>query len=164
MVRPLADTDRPWMQEWLRRAWGSTAVARHGAVVDAARLPGFVALVDGEPVGLLTYDRRGDEVEVVTLQSEPEGAGAGRALMDAVAGYGRDTGARRLWLVTTNDNIRAIGFYQQWGMDLCGYVHHGVERSRRLKPSIPTIGSHGIAVRHELEFALDLGSSDGPGI
>jgi GNAT superfamily N-acetyltransferase len=164
MVRALTDADRLWMKGWLERAWGSTTVARHGRLSDAAGLPGFAALVDEEPVGLLTYDRQGDEVEVVTLQAEPEGGGAGRALMDAVTRYGRHTGARRIWLVTTNDNIRAIRFYQQWGMDLCGYVRHGVDRSRRVKPSIPTVGSHGIALRHELEFALDLSGSDGPGI
>ena len=29
-----------------------------------------------------------------------------------------DTSCRRLWLITTNDNLRAIAFYQRWGMDL----------------------------------------------
>jgi GNAT superfamily N-acetyltransferase len=155
-VWPLTGADRSWSEESLRRAWGATSVARRGALVDAAGLPGFVARAEGRPVGLLTFARRGDEVEVVTLHAEREGAGVGRALMDAVAGYGRSSGARRLWLVTTNDNIRAIRFYQQWGMDLCGYSGDGVAASRRVKPSIPTIGRHGIPVRHELEFALVL--------
>jgi len=34
--------------------------------------------------------------------------------MDAVLTYARTSGARRLWLVTTNDNVRAIGFYRRW--------------------------------------------------
>jgi ribosomal protein S18 acetylase RimI-like enzyme len=160
MVRPLTDGDRSWSEESLRRAWGSTSVARQGVLVDAAGLPGFVAVAEGRPVGLLTYARHGDEVEVVTLHVEREGGGAGRALMDAIAAYGRASGARRIWLITTNDNIRAIRFYQQWGMDLCGYVGDAVTISRRVKPSIPTLGHHGIPVRHELEFALVLAASE----
>jgi len=72
--------------------------------------------------------------------------------MDAVFDYALRRRAPRLWLITTNDNVRAFEFYQQWGMDLRRVVRHGVDASRRVKPSIPTIGGLGIAVRHELEF------------
>lgn len=40
-------------------------------------------------------------------------------------------GYRRLWLITTNDNTRAIRFYQGWGMDLCAFYRHSVRRSRK---------------------------------
>jgi AhpD family alkylhydroperoxidase len=156
LVRPLDEDDRPWAVEALRRGWGSTSVARKGALVDAARLAGFVAVADGRRVGLLTYARRADEVEVVTLQAETEGGGIGRALMDAVVSHGRAAGASRIWLVTTNDNIRAIGFYQRFGLDLVAYIGDGVAACRRLKPSIPLVSADGIDVRHELEFELRL--------
>ncbi|HXQ74926.1 MAG TPA: GNAT family N-acetyltransferase [Acidimicrobiales bacterium] len=83
-------------------------------------------------------------------------AGPGRALMDAVLRGARRTATRRLWLVTTNDNIRAIRFHQRWGMDLAAFVRHGVAASRKVKPSIPMVGDEGIPVRHELEFELCL--------
>jgi ribosomal protein S18 acetylase RimI-like enzyme len=159
VVRPLGDDDQRWKEETLRRAWGSTAVARLGVLVDAAALPGLMAVVDGRPAGLLTWDRHGDDIEVVTLQAENEGGGVGRALMDAVLNLGRHTGARRIWLVTTNDNVRAIGFYQRWGMDLVRFVRHGVDVSRRVKPEIPQGGDDGIPVRHELEFEVLLDRS-----
>ncbi len=152
MVRPLSDDDRFWKQEALCRVWGSTTVARMGALVDAAGLPGFVALAGERPIGLLTFAPVGDEVEVVTIQVDREGAGTGRALMDAVLTHARTTQARRLWLVTTNDNVRAVGFYGRWGMDLVATISDGVAASRRVKPSIPLVGPDGIAVRHELVF------------
>jgi ribosomal protein S18 acetylase RimI-like enzyme len=93
----------------------------------------------------------------VTIHAEQEGVGVGRALMDAVLAEARRTAARRIWLVTTNDNIRAIRFYQRWGMDLVAFVHDAVAASREVKPSIPMTGSDGIPVRHELVFALPLG-------
>ncbi len=156
MVRPLGEDDRSWTAEALIRAWGSTSVARKGGLVEASGLPGFVALVEGEPVGLLTYARQGDEVEIVTIHVEREGVGVGRALMDAVLSEARRTRARRIWLVTTNDNIRAIRFYQRWGMDLVALIKDGVAASRKVKPSIPLVGSDGILVRHELEFESPL--------
>ena len=62
--------------------------------------------------------------------------------------------APRLWLITTNDNVRAFAFYQRWGMDLRRLIRDGADASRRVTPSIPIIGTSGIPVRHELEFEL----------
>ncbi|GAA2448341.1 hypothetical protein GCM10010191_77240 [Actinomadura vinacea] len=63
----------------------------------------------------------------------------------------RAAGADRLWLITTNDNLRALRFYQRYGFDLVA-----VARSRALTPSIPEIGLDGIPIRHELELELPL--------
>jgi ribosomal protein S18 acetylase RimI-like enzyme len=152
--RPLMAGDQSWRHDALVRTWGSTTVARKGALVDASELPGLVAEVDGERVGLLTFARRDDELEVVTLHVEQEGRGVGWALMDAVLSHARHDRVRRIWLTTTNDNVRAIAFYQRWGMDLVTLIRDGVAASRLVKPSIPMIGANGIPIRHELEFEL----------
>jgi len=153
-VRPLVPDDTPWKLAVLRSGWGSTTVARLGELIDAASLPGFVADVGGERAGLATFMLRPDGLEVVTIQARIEGEGVGRALMDRLRDHGLEVGAPRLWLVTTNDNLRAFGFYQRWGMDLVDLVVEGVTESRRLKPSIPQLGSGGIRLRHELIFEL----------
>ena len=57
-------------------------------------------------------------------------------------------------MVTTNDNIVAIAFYQRVGFDLCAFYKHGVRQSRRLKPSIPLLDSVGVPIEHEIEFEL----------
>src|SRR5262249_43549057 len=119
-------------------------------------LEGFGAFEGADPVGLLTYAVRGDELEVVTIQSDREGRGAGRALMDAARRRAEELGVRRMWLVTADNNVRAILFYQEGGMDLAA-VHFGaVARSRLVKPSIPLVDAHGLAIQHELEFELVL--------
>lgn len=66
---------------------------------------------------MLTYVERADGIEVATIQALVSGRGVGRALMDAVYDYAVEREAPRLWLITTNDNVRAIGFYQRWGVD-----------------------------------------------
>ena len=74
--------------------------------------------------------------------------------MDAAHDHAGSSGCRRLWLITTNDNARAFRFYQMWGMDLCAFHRHGARRSREAKPSLPTRGTDGIPLDHDLEFEL----------
>jgi GNAT superfamily N-acetyltransferase len=154
LVRELVEDDRGWMEEALTGLWGSVWAARKGELVDCRGLTGYVAVRDGRRVGLVTTARREDEVEVVTLQVEEEGRGTGRALMESVLDQGRQSGARRIWLVTTNDNRRAIEFYGRWGMTLVRVISNGVSASRRVKPEIPMVGQNGVPVRDELEFEL----------
>lgn len=80
--------------------------------------------------------------------------GSGERLMDAVYDHAVQREAPRLWLIKTSDNLRAFASYQRWGMDLRRVIRNGVDASRRVKPSIPAIGSAGIPVRHGLEFEL----------
>ena len=154
-VHPLGEADREWATRKLRELWGEGVVSR-GRLLDATVLPGFVAEGDGEPAGLLTYRIDGGDCEVVTINAFPRGAGAGTALMEAVAAAARDAGCRRVWLITTNDNLRALRFYQRRGFRLAALHRDALARSRDLKPSIPEVGLDGIPLRDELELELTL--------
>jgi ribosomal protein S18 acetylase RimI-like enzyme len=155
-IRPLVDDDRPWVDDLMRERWGAEIVVVHGEVYRPAEFLGFVAEYDGERVGLITLHILGDACEVVTLDSLQAGRGVGRALLGAVRAEARKRGCRRLWLVTTNDNIHALGFYQQNGFRLVALRPGAVEESRKVKPSIPLIGDHGIPLRDELELEMPL--------
>ena len=135
-------------------AFGGVGVARKGVLVDASVLPGFVATDGGQAVGLLTYDVAHGECEVVAILSTEQGLGIGRALMDAARDHAVAAGCHRLWLITTNDNTRALRFYQRWGMDLCAFHRHGARLSREAKPALPRLGADGIPIEQELEFEL----------
>ena len=154
-VRPLDDDDRGWALEVERDSWGEPVVARRGELVDPTSLPGFVALVGDDRAGLATFEVRGEECEVVTMRSLREGIGVGRALLEAVREEAVAAGCRRLWLVTTNDNVRALGVYQRWGLNIVAFRRDAVTEARKhLKPSIPERDENGIPIRHELELEL----------
>ncbi len=136
---------------WAER-WGSPLIASHGRLHDARTLPGFVAAERDGLVGALTFARGDDEIEVVTLDSVEENRGVGTALLDAAVAFGRGEGVRRLWLVTTNDNFRAIRFYQKRGWDMAALHRDAIAAARKLKPEIPLRGAEGVALRHEIEF------------
>lgn len=72
-IRRLSDDDRPWAVAVETESWGEPVVARLGELVDPTRLPGFVALLDGQRAGLASYAVRGDACEVVTITSLREG-------------------------------------------------------------------------------------------
>jgi hypothetical protein len=74
------------------------------------------------------------------------------AFLEAIRG----SGARRVWLATTNDNLDALAFYQRRGFRLAELRPGAVDAARRLKPTIPAVGAHGIPMRDELELVLDL--------
>ena len=94
--------------------------------------------------------------EVVTLDSLRPGRGIGTALIEAVKSAASAAGCRRLWLITTNDNLHALGFYQKRGFRLVA-VHPGaVDAARRLKPEIPLNGNDGIPIRDEIELEIVL--------
>lgn len=155
-VRALGDADRTWVQAFVIAHWGSEIVVGHGVVFHPHTLPGFAAWDGAECVGLLTYQIAGAACEIVTIDSVREGAGVGGALMAAAAQTARAAGCARLWLVTTNDNMRALRFYQRRGFRIVA-VHPGaVDRARQLKPGIPLLGFHGIPLRDELELAMEL--------
>ena len=64
----------------------------------------------------------------------------------------RGEGCRRVWLITTNDNLDALRFYQRRGYHLWKLHVGGIARDRKLKPEIPAIGEHGIFINDELEL------------
>ena len=62
-----------------------------------------------------------------------------------------------MWLITTNDNVDGLRFYQRRGFHLVELHAGAVDRSREsLKPGIPETGEYGISIRDELELQKPL--------
>ncbi|HZO91443.1 MAG TPA: GNAT family N-acetyltransferase [Chthonomonadaceae bacterium] len=155
-IEPLSEERREWARQSLLQHWGDTRMVRRGQMVDADGLPGFVALVDGEPVGLVTYQIVGDACEILTIHSLRERRGVGSALIAAVKRVAQQRQCRCLWLVTTNDNLPALRFYQKRGFYLTALRCNAMEATRRLKPQVPLLGLDGIPLRDELELEMSL--------
>jgi GNAT superfamily N-acetyltransferase len=130
-------------------------VVSRGRKIRAAELPGFFYLSPrGERVGLATYEVVDDECQLVTLHAFVQFTGIGTRLLEAVREAAVDRGCRRLWLITTNDNVDALRFYQRRGFSLVT-VHRGLrDVARRLKPEIPVVGAYGIPIRDEVELEM----------
>ncbi|WP_173918162.1 N-acetyltransferase [Halobacillus sp. Marseille-Q1614] len=64
-----------------------------------------------------------------------ENAGVGTALIEKVKEHCGD--CQRVWLITTNDNLNALKFYQKRGFQLRFIHRNAVEKAREIKPEIP---------------------------
>jgi ribosomal protein S18 acetylase RimI-like enzyme len=156
-VRDAADADREEVEAFLDER-GAARVARLGELVDARMHPALVAEDEsGRLLGVLTYVVADDRCEVLTVHAADRGRGVGTALLERVERIAAEAGCRRLWLITTNDNVDALRFYQRRGFRLTRLHPGAVDRSRAsLKPEIPAVGEHGIPIRDELELEKEL--------
>ena len=146
-IRPFAEADVAWAESLIGAAFGGRLQARLGDVIDALACPGIVAERDASPVGLLTY-RQDRDVEIVYVEAAVKRIGVGTRLVEAVT---EQTATARLWVVTTNDNLDALRFYQRRGFTIAEIRPGAVDQARRtVKPTIPDVGHFGIPVRDEI--------------
>ena len=127
-----------------------------GTVYYQAQLDGFVIEDENEWVGLITFFIRDDECEVTSLDSLLQGKGIGTLLIDKAIEEARAGNCKRLFLITTNDNLHALSFYQKRGFEIVTVYRGAVNESRKIKPSIPQIGMDGIPLRDEIELEIKL--------
>ncbi len=138
-------------------AWGGSVAVGHGVAYDLSTLPALVAVSGDAVVGVLTWVIEDASLEVVSIDATPSGQGAGTALLAAAVDLARARGLRRVWLITTNDNLDALRFYQRRGLRVVKVSPGAVDESRRIKPAIPEVGAYGIPMHDEftLELLLD---------
>jgi GNAT superfamily N-acetyltransferase len=152
VVRELWPADLSGAEALLDAGLGGRLQARRGDLIDVLDRPGLVAVADGSLIGLLTYDPQPAECELVALVASVRGTGIGSSLLAALRELVPD---RPIWLVTTNDNLDALRFYQRRGF-LLRTVRPGAadEARRTIKRAIPEIGAYGIPLRDEIELVL----------
>jgi GNAT superfamily N-acetyltransferase len=156
-IEPLMHTDKGWVLEWVAEQWFTPQVVAHDQVYQPHQLPGFAARRGGEPQALVTYTIDGKDCEIVTINSRQPNHGLASALIEAVEKVARQAGCRRVWLVTTNDNLHALAFTQKRGFRICRVDPGAVDRARRIKPDIPQVGEENIPLHDELQLEKVLG-------
>ncbi len=158
-IRPIEASDRDKVDEFICEHWKSAEVAATGRLLKPSQFPGFAAELDGQIVGLITYRLENDQCEIISLNSLQSGKGIGSALTAAVRTQAAKAGCRRLWLVTTNDNLYALSFYQKLGFRLAALHTGAVDQDRTsLKPQIPLLGENEIPIHDYLELEMNLKS------
>jgi GNAT superfamily N-acetyltransferase len=154
-VRPRQPADEPAARAFLARHH-SVRAARLGEVLDPLDHPAFLAEVGtGQLAGVLTYVPGPDwqQCEILTIHTDEQWHGAGTALIAAIEQLAARHRCTRLWLITTNDNVDALRFYQRRGFRLAALHRGAVDYSRtHLKPEIPVVGDYGIPLRDEIEL------------
>jgi ribosomal protein S18 acetylase RimI-like enzyme len=155
-IRPIDHGDKAWVASLINEMWGSVKMVVRGSIYHVDELPGFIAIFEDEPVGLVTYFLEDGDCEIISLDSMIEGIGMGSTLIETMKKFAMEEGCKRLRLITTNDNTRALRFWQKRGFRLAAVYPNAVEKSRELKPEIPLLGNDDIPIRDEIELEMIL--------
>ncbi|WP_034747041.1 GNAT family N-acetyltransferase [Halalkalibacter wakoensis] len=139
--------------EFLQLHWGSSEMVISTGTYDCSTLDGFTILNEEEKmIGLITYIIKDNECEIISLDSIEEGRGIGTTLVQEVENLALQRKCKLVKLITTNDNLVALKFYQKRGFFMSKVINNAVEKARKIKPEIPFIGNDGIPIRDEIEL------------
>ena len=155
-LRRLTPNDLPRFRQFWKENWGDEFVIAHGVIYLPDHVDGFIAHSGHEWVGEITYTFSGNDCEIVSLDSLRENQGIGTKLINVVVEEARKQNCKRVFLITTNDNLNALGFYQKRGFEIVAVYRGAVNESRKRKPSIPLIGMNDIPLRDEIELEINL--------
>ena len=155
-IRKVNQKDRRWVKEFIAKNWGSEKIISHGKVYFPHKLPGFLAVKNNEYLGLITYHIEKESCQIVSLDSIVKRKGIGKDLVEEVKKVARKLHCKRIRLITTNDNLDALRFWQKIGFSIKAVYPNAIALSRKLKPEIPLIGNYGIPIRDEIELELKI--------
>ena len=151
--RSIREADKAWITNVATKLWGSTEIISKDHTYDILTLSNIIAERSGKPVGFVMYAIEGKKCEIVALYVEVENQGIGTKLVDQVKEAAKRSSCTEVWLMTTNDNTRALRFYQKRGFVISEIRTNIMEERRKLKP-IPLLGNDGIEIRDEIELEI----------
>lgn len=161
IVAPRETAQKEWLKILWQKEWGGDPMVSGPHRYHLSDLMALLALHQGSPVGAVTWSAHGTEGEIVSLNALTEGQHVGTRLIRAVEDTAQRQGLKRLYLVTTNDNLRALAFYQKRGYQLHSVNRGAVDRARKTKPTIPVVAENGIPIHDELVLDKWLESEEG---
>jgi ribosomal protein S18 acetylase RimI-like enzyme len=143
--------DKEKITNFFHKHWGSPQMVISIGVFQCDELDGFAVLNSKEEIiGLITYIILHQEMEIISLDSLLENRGIGSRLLQQAEKIAEKANCNRIKLITTNDNLHALGFYQKRGYRIVKVLPNAVNEARKVKPEIPYVADNGIPIIDEL--------------
>lgn len=146
----ITDSVRPIVNKHIIDWWYTTDMVVNSEIIDLNCADGICAWNGNELVGLAMFRTINNICELLSLNSIVSGRGIGSQLIKRLIACAMQTGCSEIQVVTTNDNINALAFYQKCGFRITAILPDAVTRSRKIKPEIPLNGDNGIPVSDEI--------------
>jgi N-acetylglutamate synthase-like GNAT family acetyltransferase len=151
-IRPATHADNSWLEELMAKDWGGLPLVIRGKKYYPSQLDGIIAENENGIAGSLFYEIREKDCEIIVFEVFDKFKGTGTVLLDNLKDIARHQKCARIYLMTTNDNLDALRFYQKRGFYICGIHIDSVKISRKIKPTIGMIGDYEIPVRDEIDL------------
>ena len=150
--------DKEWIRTTLKKYWASTEIVIKGEVYKAEEYKAMIYKHKGIRTGLLIYFFDHVNCKIISLSTDLENKKIGTFLIMKLIDICFQQNCKRIEVITTNDNLKALYFYQKLGFRISGFYMNSItDVSRKLELSIPETAPNGIPIRDEiqLEYLLD---------
>lgn len=150
MIEAINKQNRALVIEFFNEHWKSSEMIVSSGRYNCADLPGLIYLEDEKITGLLTYIIMDKTIEIISLDIVIENRGIGTQLMTFMERLAYKNCMFNIRVITTNDNMNALKFYQKLGYRIKGIIPDAVNEARLIKPQIPMVAENGIQILDEL--------------
>lgn len=155
-IRAIIPTDVDWIKRICDEEWGGEPLVIRGKKFFPTTLPGLIAEHNSKIVGVLFYSIEKNDCEIILLESFVKFAGIGTLLIEKLKAIAKQQRCVRIFLMTNNDNLDALRFYQRRGFVIYAIHIDSVKISRKIKPSIGYTGDYGIPIRDEIDLEFKI--------
>jgi ribosomal protein S18 acetylase RimI-like enzyme len=114
------DEEREKIREFAQRFWGEEEQLTFDRKFMVAELPAYVAKVENNIIGFVSFTEANEAIIVVALGVSPQyqSSGVGRSLIEKVEAEAKKLLKKRLLVSTSNDDLPALAFYQSVGFQI----------------------------------------------
>lgn len=155
-LRQTTPNDAELISHLMKQHWGGEPLIIRSKKYYPSKLDGIFATKDNQTIGFLFYDIQNTSCEIVVFEVFDKFKGIGTQLLEKLKIIAKEKSCARIYLMTTNDSLDALRFYQRRGFHICGIHIDSIKESRKIKPVIPMIGDYGIPLRDEIDLELIL--------
>ena len=152
----ITDDNRKIVAQFIIDNWYDSIMVIKGERVDVTTEDGYCIINENSVEAVVTYRLKNNICEITLLHTVKQRCGIGKMLMHEVIETAKSEGADTVTVVTTNDNIGAIAFYQKIGFDIVNIYRNSMDYVRKIKPTVPIMGENGSPLRHEIEFFVSI--------
>lgn len=149
-IRSVTPDDAKWIKEIMDGSWGGLPLIIRGKKYYPT--DGIVAENESGVAGFLFYEIQNTNCEIVVFEIFDKFKGTGTVMLNRFLELAKNKQCKRIHLMTTNDNLDALRFYQRRGFTICGIHLDSIKVSRKMKPAIGMIGDYDIPMRDEIDL------------
>ena len=155
-VKDIVLEERKKINNFILKRWLSLRMILRGKIVDLKNIDGFYIEDKNNIIAVITYRIVGFSLEIISLDSVYENKRIGSLLINKIKAFANECNLKNIIVITRNDNLRALGFYQKKGFILNKVFFDSIKQACKLKPEIPIKNKNGILIRDEIELKLSL--------
>jgi N-acetylglutamate synthase-like GNAT family acetyltransferase len=155
-IKQISSEDAIWLKSLIECEWGGNPLVIRGKSYYPEKLPGLIAFKENNRIGFLSYEIRENVCEIIAFEVFEKFCGIGSKMLNRLINTIKENGCNQIYLMTTNDNLDALRFYQRRGFHITNIHINSIKQSRVIKPSIPNNGDFGIPLRDEIDLTLKL--------